>query len=80
MAEVTSPPTRAIDAGDKLADYFRVPSIQHYLIVSARRRQVGHHARRGGGIETRIITDGAIALDPPGISVALGDFYAWLDL
>jgi Uma2 family endonuclease len=80
VVEVTSPSTRAVDAGDKLADYFRVPSVLHYLIVSARRRQAVHHARRDSGIETRIVTAGSIALDPPGISVALDDFYAGLDL
>jgi Uma2 family endonuclease len=80
VVEVTSPSTRAVDAGDKLADYFRVPSVQHYLVVSARRRQVVHHARRGEGIETRTVTAGSIALDPPGVSVALGEFYVGLDL
>ena len=80
VVEVTSPSTRAVDAGDKLADYFRVPSVLHYLIVSARRRQAVHHARRDSGIETRIVTAGSIALDPRGISVALDDFYAGLDL
>jgi Uma2 family endonuclease len=80
VVEVTSPSTRDADAGDKLADYFRVPSIQHHLIVGARRRQAVHHVRREDGIETRIVTAGSIALDPPGISVALDDFYAGLDL
>lgn len=80
VVEVTSPSTRAVDAGSKLADYFRVASVQHYLIVSARRREAIHHARRGDGIETRIVTEGSIAFAPPGISVALDDFYAGLDL
>lgn len=80
VVEVTSPSTRPVHAGEKLADYFRVPSILHYLIVSARRREVIHHARRGEKIETSIVTAGWIALDPPGASVAIEDFYAGLDL
>lgn len=80
VVEVTSPSTRAVDAGSKLADYFRLPSVQHYLIVSARRREAIHHARKGDAIETRIVTAGTIALDPPGVSVALDDFYAGLGL
>jgi Uma2 family endonuclease len=80
VVEVTPPSTRAVDAGEKLADYFRVPSIQHYLIISARRREVIHHARRGEKIETSIVTAGLIALNPPGISLALDDFYTGLDL
>ena len=80
VVEVTSPSTRALDAGETLADYFRVPSIRHYLIVSARRREVIHHAHRGEVIETSIVTAGPIALDPPGVSVLIEDFYAGLDL
>jgi len=81
VVEVTSPSTRAVDAGEKLADCFRVPSVQHCLVVSARRHEAVHHARRDDGIETRVVTGGGnIALDPPGISVSLDDFYAGLDL
>jgi Uma2 family endonuclease len=77
VVEVLSPPTRSLDTGAKLADYFLVPSIQHYLIVRTNRRSVVHHQRRDdGGIETRLLTAGCIALDPPGISFALEEFYA----
>ena len=38
VVEVLSPNTELIDTSDKLVDYFRVPSIMHYLIVRARRR------------------------------------------
>jgi len=40
---------------DKLAGYFRVPSIQHYLIFSTRRPEVIHHRRAGEAIETRVV-------------------------
>lgn len=77
VVEVLSPSARSVDTGAKLIDYFRVPSICHYLIVRANRRGVIHHRRReDGGIETRILTEGQIRLDPPGISVAFEDFYA----
>ena len=76
VVEVLSPSTQSVDTGAKLADYFRVPSIQHYLIVRADRRSVIHHRRRDGGIETRIAAEGRIALDPPGIGIAIEDFYA----
>jgi Uma2 family endonuclease len=33
IVEVLSPGTTATDTGGKLADYFRVPSVAHYLIV-----------------------------------------------
>lgn len=77
VVEVLSPSTRSVDTGAKLADYFRVPSIQHYLIVRADRRAVIHHRRHGDdAIETRFIAEGRIALDPPGIAIAVEDFYA----
>ena len=77
VVEVLSPSTRSVDTGTKLTDYFRVSSIQHYLIIRADRRAVVHH-RRGDGdrIETRLIAEGRIDLDPPGIIVAVEDFYA----
>ncbi len=75
VVEVLSPSTQSTDVADKLADYFRVASIQHYLIVRARRREVIHHSRAGTDIVTRIINLGAIRLDPPGITIELGDIY-----
>lgn len=78
VVEVLSPSTQSIDTGTKFTDYFRVPSIRHYLIIRADRRTVIHHRRRDddGGIETRLVAEGQIALDPPGIEFAIEDFYA----
>ncbi len=77
VVEVLFPPTRTVDTGLKLAGYFEVPSVRHYLIARADRRAVVHHQRRDdGGIETRLLTAGSITLDPPGISFALEEFYA----
>jgi len=75
VVEVLSPSTEAIDLVDKLADYFRLASIQHYLIVRARRREVILHSRSGAGIVSRVINLGSIVLDPPGISIDLADLY-----
>jgi Uma2 family endonuclease len=76
VVEVLSPSTQSIDSSDKLADYFRVPSIQHYLIVRARRPEIIHHWRSGADIVSRIANVGTIRLDPPGISIAIDDVYA----
>jgi Uma2 family endonuclease len=77
VVEVLSPTTRARDAGAKLADYFRLPSVRHYLLVQTERRTVIHH-RRGDGsdIETRIVTAGTLKLDPPGLTLDLDRIYA----
>jgi Uma2 family endonuclease len=76
VVEVLSPRTSSRDVGAKLADYFRVPSIRHYLIARTDRPTVIHH-RRGDAdlIETRIVTAGALQLDPPGITLDLARIY-----
>jgi Uma2 family endonuclease len=76
VVEVLSPSTRRVDATTKLAGYFRLPSVAHYLIVDPTQPLVVHHVRRAGdAILTYIVTEGAIALDPPGMELRLADFY-----
>ncbi len=75
VVEVISPNTKATDTGAKLIGYFAVPSIQHYLIVHPVRRSIIHHRQTPDGIATRIITAGAIALDPPGLILTFEDIY-----
>ena len=70
VVEVQSPSTSSRDVGPKLIDYFRLPSVGHYLIVRTTNRTIIHHARGENGIIlTRIIRDGPIVLDPPGITL-----------
>jgi Uma2 family endonuclease len=69
LVEGLSRGTTATDTGGKLADYLRVPSVAHYLIVHPTRRTVIHHRRAGDGTDTRIIVSGPIAMDPPGIAI-----------
>jgi Uma2 family endonuclease len=77
VVEVLSPSTRHIDLSAKLADYFRLPSVAHYLIVDPEKPRILHHARAGGDtILTRIVNDGTIRHDPPGIEFAMTDIYS----
>jgi Uma2 family endonuclease len=76
VVEVLSPSTRNIDASAKLAGYFRVDSVRHYLIVDSDQPLVIHHARgEADMVATRILREGKIVLDPPGIELAIADFY-----
>ena len=75
VVEVLSPATQAIDTGGKLADYFALPSIRHYLIVHVTRRLVIHHRRDEARIDTRIITSGEIRLEPPGMVLTVESIY-----
>ena len=77
IVEVLSPSTSATDRAWKLQEYFRLPSVFHYLIVWADKQQIAHHRRgQDGTIKTSIMVDGCLNLDPPGISIALADIYA----
>jgi Uma2 family endonuclease len=76
VVEVLSLSGQSIDSSDKLGDYFRVPSIQHYLVVRARRREIIHHWREGTKIMSQAINIGSILLDPPGISIDVAEVYA----
>jgi Uma2 family endonuclease len=75
IVEVLSPRTESLDAGGKLADYFRVPSVRHYLPVRPLRREIIQHWRTGERIETHIIRSGSVVLDPPGIRLNLDEIY-----
>lgn len=75
VVEVSSPSIQSVDSGEKLANYFRGPSIQHYLIVRARRQEIIHHWRVGEDIISRTLNVGPIRLDPPGIVVDVADLY-----
>jgi Uma2 family endonuclease len=76
IIEVLSPSTQRIDLSLKLAGYFRLPSVAHYLIVDPTQPSVIHHSRGAGDtIVTRIVSEGVIGLDPPGLELALSDVY-----
>lgn len=77
IVEVLSPTTSGIDRGVKLRDYFTVPSLLHYLIIWPQTARIVHHSGLPeGGIATEILTAGELRLDPPGIALAIEDFYA----
>jgi Uma2 family endonuclease len=77
IVEVLSPSTGQFDVSIKLAGYFRLPSVAHYLIVDPTQPLILHHSRgTGDAILTRVITAGTIALDPPGLELAVADIYS----
>ena len=77
VVEVLSPSTAAIDHGLKLTGYFSLPSLAHYLILDPERRVVIHHKRgQGDIIETRILSEGVVRCDPPGIETRVAEMFA----
>jgi Uma2 family endonuclease len=77
VVEVVSPSSERQDTEIKLADYFSIPSIAHYLIVLTDRRIVVHHARTrdDGQILTSIRNGGDLNLDPPGLVVPVAELF-----
>jgi Uma2 family endonuclease len=76
LVEVLSPGTKHIDTSRKLEGYFRISSVVHCLIVPTEQRTIIHHRRADDGtIETRIVMDGVLDLDPPGIGLDLEHLY-----
>ncbi|EJW10819.1 hypothetical protein A33M_4052 [Rhodovulum sp. PH10] len=72
VVEVVSPSSEREDRETKLVDYFALPSVAHYLIVAGTQGAVVHHRRTGEAtIDTRILRDGEIVLDPPGLTVSV---------
>jgi Uma2 family endonuclease len=77
VVEVLSPGNAITDLRDKLQGYFRVASVQHYLIIDPDKRLVIHHTRGSDEVVgTRIVTSGQIALEPPGLFLPVADFFA----
>ena len=49
----------------KLAGYFSVPSVSHYLVLDPEYRTATHYWRADDGrIDTRTLTDGPLRLEP----------------
>ena len=77
VIEVFSPSTAGKDLTMKLAGYFNVPTIQHYVIVDWEEKQVIHHRRQGGGLaKPEILSEGELHLDPPGLTFPLCDMFS----
>jgi Uma2 family endonuclease len=75
VVEIPSPGTERRDSYQKLAGYFKVKSVAHYLIVNPDAPLIIHHQRHGDDVLTRIIREGTIRLDPPGIEMAVAEIY-----
>lgn len=72
VVEVLSPSSRAGDTGLKLADYARVPSLRHYLIVDPSSALIVHHRIENEALaRTTIVRSGMLTLEPPGMTLAV---------
>jgi Uma2 family endonuclease len=64
------------DTSAKLIGYFKLPSVQHYLIIDPDTCSVEQHSRAADGtVSSQTVTSGTIRLDPPGLSVDASEFF-----
>ena len=64
---------RGYDTMGKLAGYFALPSLEHYLIVDGDDRTVTHCQRRADHIEILFHGSGSLRLSPPGLDLEVED-------
>lgn len=76
LVEVASASTRWRDESKKLIAYFSRPSVAHYLVLEPEERAVVHHKRAEAGvIETRILSEDPLRLDPPGLDLTIAELF-----
>ena len=76
LVEVLSPDSGTRDRATKLRAYFKLPSVQHYLIVWPEEQRIVRHSRMPNDqLSTQVFASGEIRLDPPGIMLSVEEFY-----
>ena len=76
VVEVLSPSTATFDHGLKLQEYFKLGSVEHYVIIDPVGPLVIHHTRgTDDALMTRIVPGPALRLDPPGLDVDLTELF-----
>jgi Uma2 family endonuclease len=76
LVEVISPDSGTRDRATKRRAYFKLPSVQHYLIGWPDEQRIARHSRTPTDqLATQVFLTGEIALDPPGIVVTVEEFY-----
>ncbi|MFC7737670.1 Uma2 family endonuclease [Roseomonas sp. GCM10028921] len=76
VVEIPLLSTARSDLHRKLVDYFRLPTVQHYLVFAPDRPEVIHYRRSDIGPVHGVHTTGPLRLDPPGLTITLQDVYA----
>jgi len=80
IVEVMSPWSESDDTQRKWFSYRKIPSLRHYLVVAQDRREVLIHSRAGELWRERFVSEGAIELDDPPLSIELAALYLATDL
>ncbi|MCF6199969.1 MAG: Uma2 family endonuclease [Hyphomicrobiaceae bacterium] len=76
IVEVLSPSTAYKDVSDKLTDYFKLPSLMHYLIIDPKQKRLQHHFRDGQKVGLSAVEGDKLHLSSPGIDLDLEKLFA----
>lgn len=79
IVEVLSPSTEARDRGAKWLAYQTITSLQDYLLISTKRRQIEHYSRVEEGWLLRKVEEGVVRLRE-GLELAVDDVYRLVEL
>lgn len=81
LFEILSPGSERDDRGDKWLEYRSLPSLMHYVLIAQDQVRVEHFRREGEAWRYVALDDveGVLALDPPGITLRLGELYEGVD-
>lgn len=81
IAEVLSPSTEAYDRNKKRESYQTIPTLQHYLLITADRARVELYTREESGwrFEAHEGLEVVITLPALGVTLALADLYESVD-
>jgi hypothetical protein len=74
---VLSPDSGTRDRATRLRAYFKLPSVEHCLIVWPDEHRIVCHSRMPNDqVATGVMMSGEIRSDPPGITMTVEEFYA----
>ncbi len=75
VVEVVSPSSEKTDTVDKLAEYFSLPTVRHYVVVWPAEKRLDHHARDEYGVIVKqtLRSGDTLRFDPPGFEVEVVD-------
>jgi Uma2 family endonuclease len=80
IVEVMSPSSEADDAGRKWFSYRKIPSLEHYLVLSQDERAVQLHSRAGDLWRERFVSAGRVELDDPPVRLDIDAIHAATDI
>ena len=77
VAEVLSPAMAHTDTSAKLIGYFKLASVEHYLVIDPDARTLTRHARAtAGALSSATLASGVLGLQPPGLEIDVGGLFA----